>query len=266
MKSYRVEENSKLIDVVSSVSGLSKKKSKWLIDEGLCCVNGRKELFYSRYLRKGDTVEIMIPIIKRDFSVLYNDEYMLVVSKPPFINTNIDKPNLEDLITKSLKKRVFAIHRLDKQTSGAIMFSRSKPFLESMKLVFRQKLIGKTYLALAQGIFLKDSGRICFPIDGKEAISNFRVIKRFKSSTFLEVGIETGRKHQIRRHLSGIGHPLVGEHVYYRGLVKDKILRFSPRIMLHAYKLSFFHPAKKKRIQVVSKPPGDFTSFIDELT
>ena len=266
MKSFRirVRENLRLIDVVSSVLP-SKRKAKRLIDEGLVCVNGKKELFYKGLVRKNSLVEFSVNDLlfsEPKVDVLFEGGKVFVFNKPPFINSNRDRPNLEEVVFRQLKRKIKVVHRLDKQTSGAILSTESESVFEEFKEIFRERRVKKEYLAVIVGN-LKDKFRITLPLDGREAITEVEVIERFKGGALCKVTIPTGRKHQIRRHLSLIGTPLAGEFKYWRNFRFPYTL--SPRIMLHSYRLVFPLPHSKRVVEVEAEVPSDFKWFLEGL-
>jgi len=216
-------------------------------------------------VKKGDRVSFYLnPFLlnRGKVEVLYDKGGVVVLNKPPFINSNEDKPNLEEELRKEgLKVKV--VHRLDKQTSGLIIGVREPQLFEAFKEAFKKKRVRKVYRALLLGR-LKGEKRVKLPLDGKEAVSVFRPIELFKECTLAEVEIETGRKHQIRRHGAKIGHPVLGDFLYWKrgwpyGLVP------TPRIALHSYRLEFEHPKTKERVKVKVQEPEDLLAYLKEL-
>jgi len=260
-------EGKKLIDVVSAVTG-SKKKAKKIIDEGLVCVNYRKIPTYRTPIRPKSIVCIPNSIYlfkKAQIDVLYEDESVIVVNKPPFLNSNLDKPNVEEILRKQLKSQnLFVVHRLDKQTSGVLIVAKDRKIFEKFKEVFRQKQVKKVYKALILGTLKREKGKANFPVSGKPALTIYEVEEKIKNlSSLVKVEIPTGRKHQIRVHFSRIGHPVVGEFLYWKDWKEP--LCFAPRIMLHAYSLSFINPITKKEVKAKSPLPPDISQFIEKI-
>jgi RluA family pseudouridine synthase len=267
-KAYRitVKKPRTLIDLVSQFTD-SRKRAKKVIDEGLCSVNGIKELFYKKQLKPRNIVRFTIPdlLFKRpEIEILFEDEYLLVVNKPPFINSNRNAPNVEMILRKRFKN-ARAVHRLDKQTTGALIVAKSKEVFELFIENFRRREIKKNYLVLTTGNLREKSGKITTPIDGKEAISIYRVIKHTGKTDLLEVEILTGRKHQIRKHFAFLSHPVVGEFIYWKRKFPEEIHLFAPRIMLHAERLVFKHPVKGKKIEIKAPLLEDFKNYIETL-
>ncbi len=257
----RTEKREKLSKVVAGKVG-SLRRAKRLIDKGLVSVNYRKELFYRRELREGATVIFPIPeLLFKSVApqVLYKDRGVWVFSKPPFITSNEGRKSLEALIKEKFNRNLKVVHRLDKQTSGLVIAVESSELFEKLKETFKRREVEKEYLVLLKGR-LKRGVFLNSPIDGKEAISKVVPVKEFKLSTLCRVEIETGRKHQIRRHLAKLGHPVVGEFKYYRGSWKEELL-YAPRILLHSSRLSFPHP-KGGKVEVKEELPEDFREFL----
>ena len=267
-KAYRitVKRPQTLIDLVSQFTD-SRKKAKKVIDEGLCSVNGTKALFYKKQLKPGSTVRFTIPdlLFKRpEIETLFEDEYLLVVNKPPFINSNRNAPDVETVLRKRLKN-VWVVHRLDKQTTGALIVAKSREVFELFVENFKRREIKKNYLVLTAGNLRKKSGKITRQIDGKKSISIYRVIKQIEKTDFLDVEILTGRKHQIRRHFAFLNHPVVGEFIYWKRKFPEEMHLFAPRIMLHAERLIFKHPVKGKKIEITVPLFEDFKNYVEIL-
>ena len=268
MEYYRVNVKSecRLIDAVASVS-ISRKKAKRLIDEGLVSVSGIRELRYRRVLKPGSSVEFCLnPLLFKPgkVEILYRKEGVLVVNKPPFINSNVDRPNLEEILRKTLKRNVIVVHRLDKQTSGAIIAVEEEELFKRFKELFRKKEVKKEYLVVVSSTPEWKKRRINFRLDGKEAITELSVLEKFKRGALLLAEIPTGRKHQIRRHLSQIATPVAGEFLHWKRAFPYPF-NFSPRILLHSYRVKFKHPVTGETVNVKAPPPQDFNSFLNSL-
>ena len=261
-----VTKEYRLIEAVAFAAG-SKKKAKKLIDEGLVSVSGVKELRYRQTVKRGKVVELCLnPFLFKTGKpeLLYNKNGVLVVNKLPFINSNVDKPNLEELLRKTYGKGLRVVHRLDKQTSGVLIAVESGELFEKFKELFRKKLIKKEYMVIVPSAPKWERRRIEFRLDGKEAVTEITVLERFRRGALLLAKIPTGRKHQIRRHLSQIGLPVAGEFLYYRGPYRFPFT-LSPRILLHSYGLEFKHPVSGENVRVKAPLPGDFREFLESL-
>jgi 23S rRNA pseudouridine1911/1915/1917 synthase len=185
-----------------------------------------------------------------------------------------------------LQKRIGIVHRLDKQTSGLVVVAKDQMAHENLSEQFRERTVEKIYLALVHGETEKDSGRIETFIgrdkhnrlkmrvtkQGRNAISLWKVKKRFRKFTLLEVEIKTGRTHQIRVHLAYINHPIVGDELYNSGrdnTVYDVKIRQAiqnlGRFFLHAEKLSFTHPVTTERLSFFAPLPDELSDFLKSL-
>ncbi len=254
--------NLKLVEAVSETLG-SKNKAKKLINEGLVAVNGIKELRYRRTVSPKDRIVVSLnPCLfeRKPLRLLYLKKGVAVISKPPFLNTNLNPPDLEGYLRKRLGKEWRVVHRLDRQTSGAVIAVKGDRLFEAFKEEFKKRRVRKVYRALVLGR-IKGGGKITKPIDGKEAVTIFKPIKAYRFTTLLEVEIETGRKHQIRKHMADVGHPIVGEFLYYRRSWPEALL-CAPRIMLHSYIISFNHPQTGETVNVKAPLPEDFEKFL----
>ncbi|MCS7302381.1 MAG: RluA family pseudouridine synthase [Candidatus Kapabacteria bacterium] len=229
--------------------------------------------------------------------ILYQDEAIVVVSKPPAYHTLPDRfrrdiPNLRDWLQSRLGK-IYVVHRLDHDTSGVIIFARTADAHRALSLQFEQRTVNKRYHAVVVGLVEQDlfdidiplmedpakPGRVIPSARGKEALTHVRVMERFRGATLLECVPVTGRQHQIRVHLAAIGHPLlvdplygVGEGVYLSALKT----RYKPshehperpliaRATLHAEEIAFIHPITQQPCSYVAPYPRDFRALLHAL-
>ncbi|OMH39999.1 RluA family pseudouridine synthase [Desulfurobacterium indicum] len=263
---YRIRNRSgKLEPVISETLGLSKRKVRKILDEGLVSINGLKVLKRQLLLRKNSVVEFSISdylFSNPGLEIIYEDDFILAVNKPPFLNSNRDFPDVESILKKRFKG-IRAIHRLDRQTTGVLMFAKSNNIFKKMVELFRNKSVRKRYRAVVAGIFRKER-KISFSLDGKEAVTCVKPVRFFEKATEVLISIETGRKHQIRRHLSFINYPVVGEFKYFRGSLPF-LLKFAPRIMLHAEEVSFKSPFNGKEVRITAPLFADFSDFLEVM-
>jgi len=208
------------------------------------------------------------------YKLIFESLDFIVVLKDPGVLSIKARGDLEkekslyDLLFEKYGE-IYIVHRLDKDTSGLILFARNKEAHKFFCSLFERKIIDKRYLAFVFGVIEKDefvidkpikefgSGRMGISIDGKKAITKFRVIKRFDKYTFIEAKPITGRRHQIRVHLYSYGNPIVGDKLY--GDINTQ--RKYKRMMLHSSYLSFLYKGEN----YIFKNDEDFLIEVDEL-
>jgi 23S rRNA pseudouridine1911/1915/1917 synthase len=220
--------------------------------------------------------------------LIYEDPWIVVVNKPPglVVLPGVGNPSgtllnalihhFPDLngVNCDAPPRGGIVHRLDKDTSGAIVVAKSKRSYEFLQKEFRYRRVRKLYLALVTGLINESHGRIALPIGrhpihrkrmtintkrARPAETRWRVLGQIQGHTLVEVGLKTGRTHQIRVHFSALGHPLVGDRVY--GPRKNRQIQ-EPRQMLHAGSLGFRHPWSGKSVEFSAPIPGDMLEMI----
>ena len=280
------------------LSGQSGNAVHRLIESGKVWIDGRVELEPTRALRPGEVVELRPNAPRADRAHLagpklyHLDAWVVVAEKPTGILTipfEEDRDSLMDRVKRVIprieKKGVVpplrAVHRLDKECSGVVVFARTVPAQRNLQEQFAAHTVERAYLALVHGevefttrhtvrsVLVKDRGdglkgsaRAPDAV-GKEAITHFEVLERFPGATLLRCELETGRTHQIRIHVAELGHPILGEPVYirdHRGPLFD-----SPRLMLHATSLGFVHPTTGQGMRFESPMPDAMNGFIHLL-
>lgn len=199
-------------------------------------------------------------------SVLFEDEHLIIVNKPHGMKTHPNQPEEQDTLLNHLAAYLapdyqpHVVHRLDKETSGAILFAKNPFVLPILGRLLEQKKIYRRYQAIVHGTIKKDltinqkigrdrHDRRKRRIDskgGKSAVTHVTVAKQYKNQTAVFCQLDTGRTHQIRVHLASIGHPLVGDPLYSK--------HSSGRLMLHAYELHLLHPFTNQEIAVQALP------------
>ena len=212
--------------------------------------------------------------------ILYEDESMLIVNKPPFMVVHPTKSHFNDTLangvrfyydSKNIKSKIRLVNRLDMNTSGIVIIAKNSFIHNEISKQMKENLVDKYYYAIVEGNIIQDTGTINAPIarlndediktvvdsSGKECITHYEVIDRFGDMTLLRLKLETGRTHQIRVHLEHIRHPIIGDSLYY----KDSEL--INRQALHCSEMSFIHPITKERIKVVADLPEDFKNIIN---
>jgi 23S rRNA pseudouridine1911/1915/1917 synthase len=212
------------------------------------------------------------------FDIIYEDDWLIVVDKPSGLlvipTPKGERNTLTELLNRGLDSRrclsparAHPCHRLDRETSGLIIYAKGKKAQRLMMDEFRARAVKKAYKAIVQGIVRKDYGTIRLPVYNRNknrnepAITKYRVTERRNGFTVLETEPVTGRTNQIRIHLKSIGHPIVGESVY--AFRKDFRLKFG-RAALHAEKIEFTHPVTKKRLCFTAPIPDDMRNFLNK--
>jgi 23S rRNA pseudouridine1911/1915/1917 synthase len=211
--------------------------------------------------------------------IIYEDESILVVIKPARMNTIPSREHPSGSLANALigyyeriglSATVHIVTRLDRDTSGIVLVAKHRHIHHLLSEQQKMGNIERSYQAFAHGIFSEPEGRIEAPIgrkndsiieravleDGQYAVTNYRVKKSFSHFTWLELQLETGRTHQIRVHLSYIGHPLLGDDLYGGNLKRIK------RQALHCRKVSFVHPFQLKRMEFISDLPDDMKELL----
>jgi 23S rRNA pseudouridine1911/1915/1917 synthase len=208
--------------------------------------------------------------------IVFADRDVVVVNKPPLLSTVPFEPSeqgtLVDLVRRELSRRdsrsqppLGVVHRLDKETSGLVMFARSVPAKRHLKQQLRFHSVHRRYLSRLvedRGDGLR--GSTDNPKLGQPAVTHVSVLARGSGVTLVECRLETGRTHQIRIHLSEAGHPLVGERVYVRGWDGARVE--APRLMLHAKELGFVHPRTEEQVRFAADMPEDMAAVVARMT
>ena len=202
--------------------------------------------------------------------IVFEDDWLLVADKPAGL-LSVPTPKKEsrtltsilnqDAQERSLKYRLYPCHRLDRETSGLLIYAKSKSIEEKMTDAFRNRLVSKKYIAFLHGKLPQPQGVINSAIEGKSALTKYRVLKEKSNYSVVEVYPVTGRTNQIRIHFKHIQHPLVGGDKF--AFRKDFALR-AKRVCLHAKYLEFKHPQTAKTVVVESVLPEDMQKFLDE--
>ncbi len=254
---------------------------KKLLQSGTIRINERPVTLHSYPLKPGDIVEINKQAGNAaraglPFPVLYEDQDVIVIDKPAGISTSSTdgSRSIQEILSVFLKGqskgkfRAFVVHRLDKEVSGVLLFAKTHEAMETLKERWQET--EKHYYALVEGIpeetqgaikswLLEDKSQKVHSVaerpDAKYSITNYSTIKKVDNNTLLDIKTDTGRKNQIRVHLSDIHCPIVGDRKYG---ASDE---FKRRVRLHAYSLSFPHPSDERTITVKSPMPEGFLSL-----
>lgn len=220
----------------------------------------------------------IVPNSNVDLEILYEDDFLLIVNKPPHLPVHPSILHYEDSLSNgvkyyfnriNLKKKIRPVNRLDKDTSGIVIFAKNEYIQECLIKQMKSNIFKKYYIAILDGILENDHGTIEAPIARKEnsiiertisssgdnAISHYKVLKRFRNMTEVEFYLETGRTHQLRVHSKHIGHPIIGDTLY------DKSSALISRQALHAYKVEFIHPIIKEKTIIQAPVPDDLKNI-----
>lgn len=243
----------------------SARQIKSAIEHNACTINGRIERFATSFVGRGDRVEFkMVEAVKPALTgLLFQDAYLLASNKPAGISS--EDPKL------CPQPGAILLHRLDKDTTGVLLWAKDKETAAQMEELFKKRLIKKSYQAVVDGIPKDKAGHIenqlgrlhqyqgqsfWGPVDkGLIAITDWRLEKKLDKSALLFCFPQTGRTHQIRIHLSGLGHPILGDKQY--GGRQASLWRPS-RCLLHAYQVVFNHPQTGKPLTITAPIPDDF--------
>ena len=277
-----------LQDFLALKFALTRRAAKAVIDGRTVWAN-RKCVWIARYaLRVGDVVEVPQSVVKaaqgqakaggsrravadgrqdaarRHVRVLWQNENYLVCDKPAGIVSCDDPKSAESILREQEGVPTLeAVHRLDRDTTGCLLFAKNHAALESAIEIFKTHKVSKTYHAIVAGRFPYAHQTINAPLDGQDARTDVAREAVSADASFLRVRIETGRTNQIRRHLSSVRFPIIGDRVFGLKSARDPRLMQVPRQMLHASTLTLEDPMSRKgQIRAHSPLPSDFRSTL----
>ena len=209
--------------------------------------------------------------------VLYEDEYYIAVNKPapmlthPTQEDRKEKVNLLFALRDQINLKLYPIHRLDRQTSGVIIFAKIPKAVTLIKLIWNTDLVKKEYIALVKGI-IDRGGKFEFPLKNEnrkiqEAITNYNPIKIYKDVSLVDVEIRTGRRHQIRRHFGRRMQHIIGDRRYGKKIHNNYYLEEYGlnRLFLHAHRLTFEHPYLLQKIVINAPLMDDLQLVLNKL-
>lgn len=292
---YECLADGRRIDVLlAEYSGLTRSRVAALMDEGRCTVDGREERKAGAKPKTGQAVALTVPAPRPatpqpediPLDILYEDDDLAVVIKPCGMVVHPAAGNEDGTLVNALlhhldhlsgiggELRPGIVHRLDKDTSGVLLVAKNDAAQQSLSRQLQDRQMEKHYRALVDGVVGEDAGRIEAAIarskkdrkkmavdpEGREAVTEWTVLRRGRACTLLDVHILTGRTHQIRVHMKHIGHPVCGDPIY--GSPKGAKV---PRLMLHAYSLAFTHPATGERMCFTAPLPEEFVKSVERL-
>ena len=297
----KVEENSLRLDsyLAQNLSDLSRSRVQQLIEQGHVKLNGDICKSKKNTVKQGDAITLEIPTAEPlelqpeniPLDILYEDEQILILNKPAglVVHPAPGHPN-GTLVNAVLAhcpnlpgiggvQRPGIVHRLDKDTTGAIAIAKTEVAHHSLQAQLKAKTARREYLGVVYGATKQESGTINLPIGrhpkerkkmavvpvekgGREAVTHWFIEERLGNYTLMHFQLETGRTHQIRVHSAQIGHPIVGDSVYGSGRSVGVNL---PGQALHAWKLQLKHPLTNNLVEVVAPPPQVFSTLLQVL-
>lgn len=274
----------------------SRSRIAALMSEGAVCTDGKVQMKPSYKVAAGQRITLDVPEVKSvdvaaqdiPIDILYQDSDVVVVNKPCGMVVHPAAGNEDGTLVNALlyhvrdlsgiggEMRPGIVHRLDKDTSGLILIAKNDRAHAILSDQFKERSMEKHYRAVAFGNYPQESGLIDAPISrhpvdrkkmaivagGKPSQTEWKVIERLRSATYLDVHLLTGRTHQIRVHMQSIGHPLLGDQIYAPNIRTNVRI---PRLMLHAYSLAFTHPTTGERMTLCAPIPVEFEMTIEKL-
>ena len=273
--------------LLDKMGGMSRTSVKLLLSRRQVQVNDHVETRYNYMLQSGDTVRIQSGIAQQELQhpklrIIYEDDYLLVVEKREGLLTMATHRESQETTAYSILKshlrkanpraELYTVHRLDRETSGVLLFAKAKSIQQALQENWHQVVTQRLYSALVEGCPSPKEDTIVSwltehekslrvhssPTDngGQKAVTHYKVTKSNETYSLLDVQLETGRKNQIRVHMADIGHPVVGDKKYGRGISSMK------RIGLHARLIEFIHPVTHRKVRFESPIPKAFLSLL----
>lgn len=277
-RAWRVREPNTLLPfLLNTLNGISRTKAKQLLAQQQVRVDNVITTQFNTPLQPGQTVTIeksagKTPLRSRFVRIVYEDAYLLVVDKAPGIRTNTPPGEAHDSLKRILdqyvkrsnpRAAVHTVHRLDKNTSGLLIFAKRRDVQQLFITQWRELVSDRRYIALVEGRMEREAGTVqsylkenkmmvCYstptPEEGGQlAITHFRTLQRTATCSLVELHLETGRKNQIRVHMHDLGHPVCGDRKY--GATTDP----AHRLCLHAFRLAFQHPITHRQLAFTSQ-------------
>ena len=283
----KVDEDGQLLEfLLKKLQGKSRTNVKRLLSERQILINGIVTTQFNAPLVKGDFIEIMYGKVRGQkitgLKIVFEDDDIIVVDKESGVLSmatdkernktayNILKNYLKE---KNPKNKVFIVHRLDRDTSGVMIFAKNEEMQQKLQSNWSEIVRERTYVAVVEGRVAKDEDTISSYLKensvfvsysspspengGKLAVSNYKVVRRRPGFSMVEVRLDTGRKNQIRVHMKDLGHPIIGDAKY--GSKKNPIRRLG----LHAKNIIFQHPKTGRILEFVSPVPVKFQQMFE---
>ena len=296
--SFRVDAAAELMPfLLSKLGGMTRTSVKQLLSQRRVTVNAGIQTRHDTPLKAGDVVQVLqgrgnMELRHPKLRIIYEDDALIIVEKKNGLLTVPYNPKSSEMTAYSILKEyvkkeskrntVHVVHRLDRETSGVLVFAKSPELQEYMRTYWRQLVTKRTYVALVEGVFEQKEGTITTwltedphtgmvyssPTDdgGQKAVTHYKVIQstimgegdQELAVSLVELNLETGRTNQIRVHMQSVGHPVIGDRKYGHGN------EYSPvdRLCLHAKVLEFIHPMTEKKVRFEATMPKEFTPLL----
>lgn len=260
------EQGMPLVAFLADRMALSRKKAKTLLDSRTVFVNRARVWMAQHTVRSGDRVMVNEPApssVQPDkITILHKDADYIVADKPAGLLSN-GSHSVEEVLQLQMHIPLLrAVHRLDRETTGCLLFARSPEAFERIIPLFKNQQVCKVYEALVVGAVRDKERTISIPLDGLSAVTQYHVFKAKNDASHLSLLLHTGRTHQIRKHLLAIGHPVLGDKSYGTRMPVGRIAAHVSRQMLHARRLEFMHPQSGRKVSVQAPLPKDFVECL----
>jgi len=273
--------------LIQKLPAKSRKDIKSLLAHGQISVNNQVITQFNHPLVNGQQVvvnwaKVLIEEQPQGLNIVFEDEYIIIIEKQAGLLSIATATEREQtaysILSDHVKKRdpknkIFVLHRLDRETSGAMMFAKNEKIQQMLQSSWKEAVLERTYVVVVEGSVTKEQGTITSwlkenkafimyssrtPNDGQKAITHYKVLKKNKHYSLLEVKLETGRKNQIRVHMKDIGHSVIGDKKY--GATKHPIARLG----LHARVLAFKHPITGEEVRYETDIPQEFLNLFKQ--
>ena len=255
------------------VDGLSRRKARAVIDLGGVFVDRTRVKIAGRLVHAGQTIEVNVggaldranetPLVP---TIVHVDDHLIIADKPAGLVTaptpESDRGDLLDQLKHQFGE-VYLVHRIDLPTSGLLVFARTRDANKRLGDAFKEHAVEREYRAVAIGEVTEQT--IDREIDGRRAVTHVKPLEALVGATLISARLETGRTHQIRIHLAGIGHPVAGDPQHGGDTVRTFTPR-APRLVLHAAVLGFVHPSTGEHVRWESPLPADLDAWVTRIS